>query len=73
MKKKKLVYYTVYRHMSARLSPLFNKIGVFTVYCDALQAIVTAYRRYPSGLFKFTIRSSTTKPKHWIHPSRYKA
>jgi hypothetical protein len=67
------IYFTVYEKKpspSSPSSPSFRVIGSYPDIRDAIQAIVTAYRRKPT--LKYGIESSTTKPRHWLHPSKYR-
>jgi hypothetical protein len=63
------IFYTVYRKQSSPSSPTFKVIGAYSDIRDAMQAITTAYRR---GGGDYSIESSPNKPKHWLHPTRYK-
>jgi hypothetical protein len=62
-------FYTVYLKQSSPSSPSFKVIGAYSDIRDAMQAITTAYRR---GGGDYSIESSPNKPKHWLHPTRYK-
>jgi hypothetical protein len=67
------IYFTVYEKKpspSSPSSPFFRVIGSYLDIRDAIQAIVTAYRRKPT--LKYGIESSTTKPRHWLHPTKYR-
>jgi hypothetical protein len=46
-------------------------IGNYTDIRDAIQAIVTAYSRRQDDKGEFMIGTSSIKPKHWLHPTRY--
>jgi hypothetical protein len=66
------IFYTVYLKkpsQSSPSSPHFKVIGAYSDIRDAIQAIVKAYRKR-EGVY--AIESSENRPKHWIHPSRYK-
>ena len=67
------IYYTVYLKKPSPSSPPFLKvIGAYTDIRDAIQAIVSAYRRNPDPAVSFGLESSVVKPKHWLHPSKYR-
>jgi hypothetical protein len=67
-------YYTVFTKKPSPSSPLApsscRQIGCYSDIRDAVQAIVTAFKRDPSG--EFVISSTTNKPKYWLHPTKYK-
>ena len=66
------IFYTVYvkkPSQSSPSSPYFKTIGAYSDIRDAIQAIATAYRK---GGGSYSIESSPNRPKHWIHPSKYK-
>jgi UDP-N-acetylmuramyl pentapeptide synthase len=62
------IFYTVYRKQSPP-RPYFKVIGAYSDIRDAIQAIATAYRKNGGG---YAIESSENRPKHWVHPSRYR-
>lgn len=64
------IYFTVYEKKPSPSSPFFKVIGSYIDIRDAIQAIVSAYRRKPT--VNYGIESSTTKPRHWLHPSKYR-
>jgi hypothetical protein len=71
-RKPKLIFYTVYRKkssLSSPSSPDFKVVGAYSDVRDAVAAIVTAHRR---GGGSYWIESTTVKPRHWLHPTRYK-
>jgi hypothetical protein len=61
------IYYTVlkYRYGGHHTYP----IGSYSDIRDAMQAITVAYRRNGG---EYGIESSTKKPIHWVHKTRYK-
>jgi hypothetical protein len=67
------IFYTVYRKQSSPSSPsplpYFKVVGAYADVRDAIQAIASAYRR---GGGDYSIESSPNRPKHWIHPSKYR-
>jgi hypothetical protein len=63
------IFYTVYQKQPSPSSPHFKVIGAYSDIRDAIQAITTAYRRRGGD---YSIESSPNKPKHWLHPSRYR-
>ena len=63
------IFYTVYRKQTDPTLPNFKVIGAYADIRDAVQAIASAYRR---GGGDYSIESSPNRPKHWIHPSKYK-
>jgi hypothetical protein len=71
-RKPQLIFYTVYRKRSSQLSPSspdFKVVGAYSDVRDAVQAIVTAHRRRGGN---YWIETTTVKPRHWLHPTRYK-
>jgi hypothetical protein len=69
------VYFTVYLKKPSQSSPsapYFKVIGAYSDVRDAIQAIVTAYRRCHDRSISFGIESSTARPRHWLHPTRYR-
>ena len=68
-------FYTVYQKKSSQSSPsspYFKTIGAYSDIRDAIQAIVTAYRRNPDPKIKFGLEQTTHKPRHWVHPTKYR-
>jgi hypothetical protein len=66
------IFYTVYLKKPSQSSPslpYFKVIGAFSDIRDAIQAIVQNYRKRPGV---YSIESSPNRPKHWIHPTRYR-
>jgi hypothetical protein len=70
------IFYTVYKKKSSQSSPSspphFQVVGAFSDIRDAVQAILTAYKRCGNPAVSYGIESSPTKPKHWLHPSKYR-
>ena len=67
------IYYTVYRKKPSPSSPPYLKvIGSYSDIRDTIQAVVNAYRRCPDPDVSFRLESSLAKPKHWLHPSKYR-
>lgn len=67
------IYYTVYeKKLSPSSPPFFRHIGSYSDIRDAVQAIVSTYRRRPDRIGQLAIESSTTKPKHWVYVTRYR-
>ena len=62
-------FYTVYQQNQSRSIPHFKVIGAYSDIRDAVQAIAHRYRRFGGD---YSIESSPNKPKHWIHPTKYK-
>ena len=63
------IFYTVYLKQSSPSSPSFKVIGAYSDIRDAVQAITVAYRRSGGN---YSIESSPNRPKHWLHPTRYR-
>ena len=63
------IFYTVYQQNQSRTTPYFKVIGAYSDIRDAVQAIAHRYRRFGGD---YSIESSPNKPKHWIHPTKYK-
>ena len=63
-------FYTVYSKKPSPSSPPFKVIGAYSDVRDAVQAIVTAYRRHPS--LSYGLESSVNKPLHWVHTGKYR-
>jgi hypothetical protein len=68
-------YYTViYRkRLGAGLGDDYFRrhLGNYSDIRDAIQAIVTLSRREYKDVGEFLIGTTTTKPKNWLHPTRY--
>jgi hypothetical protein len=62
------IYFSVYLESSPSSR---RHIGSYSDIRDAIQAIVTAYKWYPH-MSDFLLVSTTTKPKHWLHPTKYR-
>jgi hypothetical protein len=60
------IFYTVYLEQPPHS---FKIIGTYSDIRDAVQAIATAYRRNGGD---YSIESSPNRPKHWLHPTRYR-
>jgi hypothetical protein len=63
------IFYTVYLKQSSPSLPHFKVIGAYSDIRDAIQAIITAYRRRGGC---YSIESSENRPKHWVHATRYR-
>ena len=66
------IFYTVYQKKPSQSSPWaphFKVIGAYSDIRDAVQAMASHYRRHGGD---YGIESSPNRPKHWIHPSRYR-
>lgn len=63
------IFYTVYQRNRSAHAPCFKVIGAYSDIRDAIGAIAHRYRRFGGD---YSIESSPNKPKHWIHPSRYR-
>jgi hypothetical protein len=67
------IFYTVYKKQSSPSSPsplpYFKVVGAYSDIRDAVQAIATAYRKSGGG---YAIESSENRPKHWVHPTKYR-
>ena len=61
------IYYTVMKYRYGRHHTY--SIGSYSDIRDAMQAITVAYRREGGA---YGIESSTDKPKHWLHKTKYK-
>ena len=69
------IFYTVYQKkssQSSQSSPYFKVIGAYSDIRDAIAAIVAAYRRNPDPKIKFGLESTASKPRHWVHPTKYR-
>jgi hypothetical protein len=68
-------YYTVIyqRKLGARFVGGYGHrtIGCYTDIRDAVQEIIKYYRKNINYDGEFLIGSSETKPKDWIHPTKY--
>jgi hypothetical protein len=62
------IFYTVYRKQSPP-KPYFKVVGAYSDIRDAVQAIATHYRKSGGG---YAIESSENRPKHWVHPTKYR-
>jgi nucleoside-diphosphate-sugar epimerase len=65
------VYYTVTFIRQLRHTKQRSHIGSFSDIRDAIQAIVTTYKRTPNFNGEFTIGTTTTKPRSWLYPTKY--